>query len=93
MKSKQDDDDGISTLEAGWFVLKNSVSLYRIYSQLRKAFPMKNWKTTISSLLGALVIILKLFGVEVPQPVSDGVLAVSLFLVGRFAKDYDQAGV
>ena len=52
---------------------------------------MKNWKTTISSVIGAIVILCKVFGVEIPQPVSDGILAVALFLVGLFAKDAESA--
>lgn len=75
----------------GWgvplFIIRNLWSLVRIVSLIRKAFPVKNWKTTISGVLSAAVILLKLFGVDVPQPVSDGLLAVSLFLVGLFAKD------
>lgn len=86
MKNK-DDDDGVSTLEAGWFVLKNSGSLYRIYSLIRKAFPVNNWKTTISGLVGATVIIARLFGFEIPPAVSEGIIVVSLFLVGKFAAD------
>lgn len=77
----------LSTVQALWFVAKNAPNVWRIYSHLRKAFPMKNWKTTISSVIGALVILCKVFGVEIPQPVADGLLAVALFLVGLFAKD------
>ena len=81
----------VTTFKALWFVAKNAGSLLRIVSHLRKAFPMKNWKTTISSVIGAIVILCKVFGVEIPQPVSDGILAVALFLVGLFAKDAESA--
>lgn len=78
----------------GWgvplFFLRNAWSFVRIVSLIRKAFPMNNWKTTVSGVLSAVVILLKLFGIEVPQPVSDGLLAVSLFMVGLFAKDAKQ---
>lgn len=77
----------LSTVQTLWFVAKNAPNVWRIYSLIRKAFPMKNWKTTISSVIGALVILCKVFGVEIPQPVSDGILAVALFLIGLFAKD------
>lgn len=91
MKSKKeeddDDDEGASTLEAGWFVLKNSGSLYRIFTLLRKAFPVNNWKTTISGLVGATVILARLLGIEVPPAVSESVIVVSTFLVGKFAAD------
>lgn len=81
----------VSLWGLGWrgavFIVKNIRSLVRIYSLIRKAFPMQNWKTTISGVLTAGVIVLKMFGLEIPQPVQDGVLAVSVFLVGLFAKD------
>jgi hypothetical protein len=48
---------------------------------------LKNWKTSLSSIIGALVVIVRLFGVEIPQPIADATLALALFLVGLFAKD------
>lgn len=80
----------ISKLTVAWWLVRNSITLVRIVSLLRKGFPMQNWKTTISSVIGALVLIARIFGVEIPPFVSDGLLAVSLFAVGLFAKDAEK---
>lgn len=77
----------LSKLTVAWWLVRNSIALVRIVSLLRKGFPMQNWKTTISSVIGALVLIARIFGVDIPPFVSDGLLAVSLFAVGLFAKD------
>ncbi len=77
----------ISTFTAMWYVAKNLPTLWKLYSLYKEAEMLKNWKTSLSSVIGAIVVIVRLFGVEVPQPVSDGLLALALFLVGLFAKD------
>lgn len=77
----------ISTFTAMWYVAKNLPTLWKVYSLYKEAEMLKNWKTSLSSVIGAIVVIVRLFGVEVPQPVSDGLLALALFLVGLFAKD------
>jgi VIT1/CCC1 family predicted Fe2+/Mn2+ transporter len=77
----------LSTFTALWYVAKNLPTLWKLYSLYKEAKMLKNWKTSLSSIIGALVVIVRLFGVEIPQPVSDGLLALALFLVGLFAKD------
>lgn len=52
---------------------------------------MKDWKTTISGLVAAVVVIAKGFGIEIPQAVSDGILAIAMFLMGFFASDKQKA--
>ena len=80
----------VSKLTVAWWLVRNSIALVRIVSLIRKGFPVNNWKTTISSIIGALVLIARIFGVDIPPFVSDGLLAVSLFAVGLFAKDAEQ---
>jgi hypothetical protein len=80
----------ISKLTVLWWAVKHSPEIIRIVSFLRKGFPVNNWKTTISSVIGALVLIARIFGLDVPPFVSDALLAVSLFAVGLFAKDAEK---
>jgi hypothetical protein len=50
---------------------------------------VKNWKTTISGIVGALAYAVNaLFGLQIP---SEAIIAVSLFFVGLFSKDADTA--
>lgn len=86
-KDEEQDDEGPSTLDTMFFMAKNSGSIIKIVSLLRKAFAMKDYKTTVSAALGAVTLALKVFGVEIPEPVTNGVLCVALFLVGKFAAD------
>lgn len=48
---------------------------------------MKDWKTTLSGLLMALTLATKTLGLEIPQAVLDGVMAIAAFGVGFFAGD------
>ena len=49
---------------------------------------MKNWKTTVTALVGALAVLINSFtGVHIPQ---DAIIAVVMFAVGFFAKDAEQ---
>jgi hypothetical protein len=48
---------------------------------------MQNWKTTLAGLLMALAMASKTLGLEIPQPVVDGVMAIAAFFVGLLAKD------
>lgn len=48
---------------------------------------MNNWKTTLSGIIGALAMLLKLLGVEIPPDVLNGVIAIAMFCVGLFAHD------
>jgi hypothetical protein len=50
---------------------------------------VKNWKTTISGIVGALAYAVNaLFGLQIP---SEAIIAVSLFFVGLFSKDAETA--
>ena len=45
-------------------------------------------KTTIIGLVGAAAVLIKsIFSIDIPQPVTDGFIAVVLFLLAMFAKD------
>lgn len=77
----------ISKLDVAWWAVKNSFTLIKIVSLIRKVFAMQNWKTTITSALGVVVLVAKLFGVVISPEITDSILTVSLFAVGFFAKD------
>lgn len=51
---------------------------------------MKNWKTTLTGIIGAVAYACNLiFGLEIP---SDAILAVAIFAIGLFAKDSNATG-
>ncbi len=51
---------------------------------------MKNWKTTLTGIIGAIAYACNLiFGLEIP---SDAILAVAIFAIGLFAKDSNVTG-
>jgi hypothetical protein len=48
----------------------------------------KDWKTTITAIVGAAVIIIHtVFKIEVPKEVEVGFISLLIFLIGFFAKD------
>lgn len=55
--------------------------------KLIKGMIFKNPKTTVSGLPAAIVAILKVFGVNVPEEVVIGAITLSTFLIGLFSKD------
>lgn len=55
--------------------------------KLLKVMFFKNHKTTVSGLPAAIVAILKVFGVNVPEEVIAGAVTLSIFLIGLFSKD------
>lgn len=55
--------------------------------KLIKGMLFKNPKTTVSGLPAAVVAILKVFGVNVPEEVIAGAVTLSIFLIGLFSKD------
>lgn len=57
-----------------------------IYQYLKGRF-MKDWKTTLSGVLGGVAYLLGAFGFHVPQPVLDGIIITALFFIGLFSKD------
>lgn len=44
-------------------------------------------KTTITGLVVGAVTMVKALGIEIPDAVSNGVIAIAVFLMGFFAKD------
>lgn len=48
---------------------------------------MTDLKTTITGLIGGIVMMLSAIGIGIPAEVSQGVIAICLFLVAFFAKD------
>lgn len=86
MKNKEED-DGPSSLEMGWFMVKNARVFYQIFSLIRKAVGMKDPKTTVSGIIAALALLARAFQFDIPQAVIDGILAVSLYCIGKFAGD------
>lgn len=53
---------------------------------------MKNWKTTLSGIVSIVPIIANLFGMQIPNEVVVGAVAVGSFITGLFAKDHDVTG-
>jgi hypothetical protein len=53
---------------------------------------MVNYKTTIAGVIGAIAMVLKLFKLDVPQEVLDGIVAIAVFAMGFFAKDAGVTG-
>ena len=50
---------------------------------------MKDWKTTLTGLVGGLALIAVAFGLEVSQEVQTSLVAVVLFILGFFSKQTD----
>lgn len=50
-------------------------------------FIMKDWKTTIGAIVSVLGLVLKIFNVELPPAVSEGLIAIGVFIIGFFATD------
>lgn len=48
---------------------------------------MTDIKTTIAGVLASLAMFSKTFGLEIPDEVTNGVLAVAMFFIGFFSKD------
>jgi len=44
-------------------------------------------KTTITGLVVGAVTMVKALGIEIPDAVSNGVIAIAIFLMGFFSKD------
>lgn len=61
-----------------------------VYQYLKGRF-MKDWKTTLSGAIGGVAILLRVFGVDIPQPALDSIIAVALFFIGLFSKDSAKA--
>lgn len=77
---------------SGYEKARMSVQLVPFIYQILKGKLMKDWKTTLSGVVGAGAVILRMFGVDIPQPVLDGIIAVALFCIGFFSKDKPAEG-
>lgn len=53
---------------------------------------MINWKTTVSGIVLGIASVLKAFGVDIPQGILDGIIAVAAIVLGFFAKDKNVTG-
>lgn len=51
---------------------------------------MKNWRTTVSGIVGSFGIILPMFGL--PMELGNALTVVGMFLMGYFAKDSKVTG-
>lgn len=68
--------------------LWNQVRLIPYISQFIYGVIMKNWKTTISGVVGGVAYLVNaIFGLQIP---SEAIIAVSLFLVGLFSQDAEK---
>lgn len=53
---------------------------------------MKNWKTTLSAIIGALAVLLNTLGiVEMSTDVQLAIVSLAMFFVGLFSKDSEKA--
>lgn len=84
--------DGAVKWKIIFWVALHLPTVLRIVSLLKKALPVKNWKTTISAIIGALAMLAQALGLNIPEEVTKGIMAVSIFLVGFFAKDSNVTG-
>jgi hypothetical protein len=48
---------------------------------------LRDPRTTISGLVVTIGVLLKLFKIDLPDEVSNGLIAIGVFLMGFFAKD------
>lgn len=48
---------------------------------------MNNLRTTVAGAVGGVATIIAAFGFQVPQEVTTGIIAVTVFLIGLFASD------
>ncbi|CAB4141842.1 hypothetical protein UFOVP422_16 [uncultured Caudovirales phage] len=79
----------LERLQLTWLQIKTTTTLVVMLAPhiltIGKGRIMKNWKTTVTGIVGALAVLVQsIFGVFVPQ---EAVVAVTLFVVSLFAKD------
>lgn len=48
---------------------------------------MKDLKTTIAGLVAGLALVVRTIGLDIPQEVLDGIIAVAVFVLGFAARD------
>lgn len=84
---------GLKVLEvSAWDFAKHPILSSQFLYHLYKVLQMKSYKTTIAGAIAAAAILCRIFGLEIPQPVLDGISAAALFFVGLFAKDSNVTG-
>jgi hypothetical protein len=64
----------------------------KLYKQTMEVGMSKNWKTTMAGVVATLGLILKLFKIDLPEEVSNGLIAIGVFAIGFFAKDSNVTG-
>ena len=66
----------------------DKVRLVPFAFQILQGLVMNNPKTTIAGLVAAAAMIVKaIWGFEIPALVTDGVIAIALFFLGKYASD------
>jgi uncharacterized membrane protein len=85
-------DEKKSIFEIAWWLLKQTPTVIKIiYSFIQVVIMFQDKKTSISALVGLVLnvigMILKFFGIEVPNEVFIAVNTIIVFLIGLFAKD------
>jgi hypothetical protein len=65
------------------FVTKMTPHIFNII----KGITVRNMKTTVTAVLGAIFAVAAHFGVVVPESFTEPILAVTLIIVGLFARD------
>jgi hypothetical protein len=74
-------------------VLEGATIISIIINQSIKSNIMfKNWKTTLSGIIAALPIILRLFGIEIGHEITDICTGTGLTGMGLFSKDNNVTG-
>lgn len=72
------------------FKTKMMVALLPFAYSLSKGLIMKNWKTTVAAIVGAIAYVINaVFGLPIP---SDAIIATAVFFIGLFAKDSNVTG-
>ena len=72
------------TAETMWMYVR----LVPHFTTIVRGAIMKDWKTTVTGLVGAAALLINTWtGVAIPQ---DAIIAVALFAIGWFAKDGDK---
>lgn len=62
--------------------------LIKILYSITKGLVMKDWKTTVSGIVAAVAFTVHaLWGVYIPEIVTNSVIALALFAIGHFAGD------
>lgn len=70
-----------------------AIKAYKQLDKIKEAFAMKDWKTTISSVVVVIGFLFKIvFKADIPQEVSDAIIVAGTFFIGFFAGDSKKTG-